>query len=217
MKQIFILFIFIYSFAFSQNFRTGFDTRDASSSGGNSQGASYYSNVSSKLHNDESVFLIGYINMFVATRDKKYLDQFIIHTKRVQERRDDNITLLNFSELNGFPSHFFDDDGNAVCDILGIDQINVFSKGWSFVEEIGTVAVPNCQYNSQNPVQSGEITYPMALFVWYMQNDPAFIALQNEPLPLEATTVPVSSGCGMTSLQTYADFAYLDQNKNLLL
>lgn len=62
-------------FVNAQSFRSGFDLRDFSSSGGNGQGASYHSNVASKLHNDESVFLIGYMNMFVATHDKKYLNR----------------------------------------------------------------------------------------------------------------------------------------------
>ncbi|MBK7130318.1 MAG: T9SS type A sorting domain-containing protein [Crocinitomicaceae bacterium] len=48
----------------------------------------------------------------------------------------------------------------------------------------------------------------MALFVWYMQSDPAFMALQNEPLPLEAQTVPASTGCPSTNLQTYSDYAF---------
>ncbi|MBK7130319.1 MAG: outer membrane beta-barrel protein [Crocinitomicaceae bacterium] len=107
-SKIAILLVLLINQAISQTFRNGFDNRDFSSSGGNGQGASYYSNVSSKLHNDESVFLIGYMNMFFATHDKKYLDQFIIHTKRVQERRDDNILTLSSNELIGFPTQFFD-------------------------------------------------------------------------------------------------------------
>lgn len=62
--------------------------------GGGGQGASYSANVSSGVHNNETVFLIGYITMFQATHDKRYLDKFIIHAKRVQERRDDNISYI---------------------------------------------------------------------------------------------------------------------------
>jgi len=94
MKKIFIIIftesIFIIS-CFSQTFSSGFDNLDYSTSGGNGQGASFQSNVASNFHNIESVALQGYINMFKATLDKRYLNKFIIHCKRVQERRDDNI------------------------------------------------------------------------------------------------------------------------------
>jgi hypothetical protein len=213
--KIFLFLIFsayALSGLFSQTFRAGFDKRDASSSGGNGQGLSYHANVKSDVHNIETVYLKGYINMFQATHDKKYLDQFIIHAKRVQERRDDNITMLSFSEVSGFEAEFYEvtppNPPLYVCSVFGLDQINTQSKGWSFVEDIrDDEGNPNCQYNAQAIVHSGEITYPMALFVWYMQSDPAFMALANEVVPIEAQTVLPSENCPTTVITTYQDFA----------
>lgn len=84
-----ILYFLFLQLGNTQTFRPGFDNRDASPSGGNGQGVSFHSNVSSKFHNDESVFLIGYITMFDATKDKKYLDQFAIKEKMASEGNGD--------------------------------------------------------------------------------------------------------------------------------
>lgn len=206
--HLFVVSLFMISESYAQTFRSGFDSRDALSNG---NGASYYSNVSVKIHNDETVFLKGYINMFLATREKKYLDQFIIHAKRVQERRDDNITNLSFGSLEGFPAEIAiaaDDlpcgpiNPNNECIIQNTIQVPTNSKAWSFVEK----GCP-CLYDVQAIVHSGEITYPMALFVWYMQNDQAFIDLENEIVPLEAQTVLPSENCSTTSILTYKNFA----------
>ena len=57
-------------------------------------GGAFYANVAQEISNIEYAYLESYINMFRATKDKRYLNKFIIHTKRVQERRDDNITQI---------------------------------------------------------------------------------------------------------------------------
>ncbi|MEK7433837.1 MAG: hypothetical protein AABZ74_11940 [Cyanobacteriota bacterium] len=92
--KIIILISFCCNFTFSQTFRRSFDRQDNGSSSSYGQGYSFESNVINVLHNKESLFLQGYIDMFKATKDKRYLDKFIIHAKRVQERRDDNIQLV---------------------------------------------------------------------------------------------------------------------------
>ena len=89
----------VFSFIISNNvlcqtFRRSFDRQDNGLWANSGQGFSFESNVINVLHNKESLFLQGYIDMFKATKDKRYLDKFIIHAKRVQERRDDNIQLV---------------------------------------------------------------------------------------------------------------------------
>lgn len=87
---LFFISAFIYANTFSQTFRSGFDYYEFNSDD-HGQGNSFHSNVNHDLSTSEAPFLESYINMFKATKDKKYLDRFIIHAKRVQERRDDNI------------------------------------------------------------------------------------------------------------------------------
>ena len=208
MKKNGIIFLIVLSSSLlvkGQTFRTGFDNTEYYSSSGNGQSASLQSNVSNNLHNSESVALQAYITMFIATKDKRYLDQFIIHAKRVQERRDDNITQLPFNQLQGFPTFFFNDNGDIECSIEGVSQIDPSNKAWSYVENHS--AEDGCFYDAQAVVHSGTITFPMAQFVWYMQSDPDFIALANEVVPAEAQTVLASSSCATTTINTYQDFA----------
>ncbi len=92
MKKIFsLLFIeaIIVISATGQTFRSGFDKYEFAA-GGQGKGFSYYSNVRNQL-TAEGVYMESYLTMFKATKDKRDLDKFIIHSKRVQERRDDNI------------------------------------------------------------------------------------------------------------------------------
>ncbi|MEK7433835.1 MAG: hypothetical protein AABZ74_11960 [Cyanobacteriota bacterium] len=97
MKIFFSIFFFILFGinVISQTFRRSFDVQDNGSSANFGQNKSFYSNVASELHNVESLALQGYIDMYKATRDRKYLDKFIIHAKRVQERRGDNFNSLD--------------------------------------------------------------------------------------------------------------------------
>lgn len=83
-KIISLLFsLFFLSISISQTVRSGFDLRDWNSTGG--QGLSFHANVKSDLHNIETVYLKGCINMFQATRDKKYLNSLIIGAKTDQK------------------------------------------------------------------------------------------------------------------------------------
>ena len=88
-----VLLIFINEIQ-AQTFRQYFDVYENSLSANNGQGASFQSNAVNILNNNEYSYLESYINMFRATKDKRYLDRFIIHVKRIQERRDDNITQI---------------------------------------------------------------------------------------------------------------------------
>ena len=88
-KKILILaFIFIISNCFSQTFRGSFDALDANLINGN--GFSFYINIDGGLQANEATVMESYITMYKATKDKHYLDKFIIHAKRVQNNRDND-------------------------------------------------------------------------------------------------------------------------------
>src|ERR1035438_9747148 len=65
-----------------------YDNYELGAGGGYGQGSSFESNINNDLEGD-GAYLESYINMFKATNDKKYLNQFIIHSNRVQTHRDD--------------------------------------------------------------------------------------------------------------------------------
>ena len=95
MKKNRILFIFLFvifkQFAYSQTYRNIVEmTEDAF----NGQGWSYSDNAGNALNVHESGIMQSYLDIYKTTKDKKYLDKFIIHVKRVQVRRDDNIAFL---------------------------------------------------------------------------------------------------------------------------
>src|ERR1035438_8724818 len=107
--QMYIIIVIVYQIminnCFGQTFRKGFDNYDWGGND-NGQGYSFYMNTyyggSHALSSSESKELEDYLTMFRATNDQKYLNQFIIHSKRVQTHRDDN-TNNNLQGLPPFP------------------------------------------------------------------------------------------------------------------
>ena len=93
----------LFSFAQTKNpYVAAFDIADSAKSNNWGNGYSYYVNASMNPKggtvalDGEADLMHAYITMFRATHDTKYLNKFIIHSKRVQERRDDNVN--NFRE-----------------------------------------------------------------------------------------------------------------------
>ena len=103
MKNILFLALLLPFIGNGQAYRNRVEQFEAAYDG---QGYSYSANVGHGISTHESGFLQFYLDIFKATQDKKYLDKFIIHAKRVQERRDDNLYALSFSEIEGFPYQF---------------------------------------------------------------------------------------------------------------
>jgi hypothetical protein len=54
-------------------------------------GYSCYSNLDGAIYNYECNTMNALLNMYEVTDDIKYLNQFVIHAKRVMDRRDDFI------------------------------------------------------------------------------------------------------------------------------
>lgn len=98
-----IALVLVFQNLFSQTFRQGFDIHNVGGlsngqgeiMGGNNLPSSYLTNIGAYLINSENEILESYINMYKATEDIKYLDLFVIHAKRIKERRDDNLPIIN--------------------------------------------------------------------------------------------------------------------------
>lgn len=203
MKKYFLLFLMtsLSKIASSQTYREAFDKSDYAFNNG--QGNSFYSNANSVAGvplDGEADLMHSYLIMYRATQDKHYLDKFIIHAKRVQERRDDNIKKL--------PATAIVNNSSCFSDVQGI---NGNSKSWSLDFENAS-----CGWTVTS-LYSGKIIFPMAEFIYMMKvefsND---IDLLNTSLPEEANgigkyinqysaTYDISEG--LSSIQTYSEFA----------
>ncbi|MFM2224630.1 MAG: hypothetical protein RJA07_832 [Bacteroidota bacterium] len=87
---LYVILIFSFNWTNAQSFRQQFDNLDQQS---HFQGGAYswFSNLGSRLKDYESFTMNAYLNMYEATNDMKYLNKFLIHSKRVMNRRDNFI------------------------------------------------------------------------------------------------------------------------------
>lgn len=207
MKRHLTLYInlFLIVNCFSQTFRNGHDIHDyhmlnkgqGKTISGNSVPSSYTTNLKADLNNSENWIMEAYINLFKSTNDKKYLNQFIIHAKRVQERRDDNIINISVNETD-IPR-----SPSGCSFTLHSNNQNTLSseKSWSYVEN-------NCDWSTRRVLYSGNLTFPMAQFVHLIlvekSADYNFITT---PLPNEAKTLPSNSNCPIQAMDNYYHFA----------
>ncbi|MFM2226489.1 MAG: hypothetical protein RJA07_2691 [Bacteroidota bacterium] len=89
MKNILFVILLIVSINLdAQSFRQQFDNLDR---GQHFNGGAYSwsSNFTSQIKEYEAKTMNAYLNMYEATNDVKYLNEFLIHSKRVMDRRDD--------------------------------------------------------------------------------------------------------------------------------
>ena len=87
------------------------------------------SNFAENLHNVTSSLMRSYIMMYRATSDLKYLNRFIITSKRVMDRRDDNWYNIK-NHVTGFnASGCLNFSGCAI--FRDTVQIPLASRGWS--------------------------------------------------------------------------------------
>ncbi len=179
------------SFAQVKNpYIVAFDIADLAKSNNFGDGYSYCCNASMNPKggnvalDGEADLMHAYITMYRATHDAKYLDKFIIHSKRVQERRDDNINNLNprlvrnrtlSKKLN--PS---------LPDAYAGYGERFISYGWSYDIDIN----PNSGeaeffYGwAPTPLYAGKIIFPMLEFIYLLDNE--FPEIQQQTLPEEA-------------------------------
>lgn len=208
MKQIiFFVFLLLCANGYTQTFRTAYDILEESNSSNNGQGASYHSNIVSILSNTEFMYLQSYVDMFRATHDVQYIYKFIIHSKRVQERRDDVIKLLPLNQILGFNN--IGKTGPAALAPMCIgDQSQIAndiltnSKGWSCIDDNNY-----CDTTMTYVLHSAEIIYPMAQFVYFMLTDPFFMALSSLAAPAEVGYVQPTTACNINHISTIGDYS----------
>src|SRR3990172_7933584 len=123
-----LIWIFATTSVFSQTYRSAFDLVDADLYDG--QGKTFTSNTGNSV-TIEVGFLEAYITMYKATKDRHYLDKFIIQAHRTQRHRDDNINNYSFEvagstcpKISAIPQYpagkawSTDDDEDELCDCL---------------------------------------------------------------------------------------------------
>ncbi len=168
MRKIFLLvlinIIFIFYYSFCQTYRNAFDRYEAVD-----HDYSYDININGWLNSAESYVLESYIMMWKATQDKKYLNKFIIHSKRLQDHRDDKVAT-NLYGVNG-----------TSCSVLYSYPHDNFPV-WSFDD--------GCSQWIPRVLHSGNIIYPMAEFIYLMLQDPQ---TSLETVPNEVGLSSVSS------------------------
>ncbi len=193
MKKIFnttrLLIIFILFFARiinldSQTYRQQFDWINQNEFSGNVP--SLISNLGTDFAGKAAPLMESYVLMYKSTKDIKYLNQLIIMSKRIMDRRDDNldnswtqVAGMPFTDSEGYEWHY----NTAVCtlnDPPSTSQINCIDpdpsrKGWARLNSGGLVF--------SHFMESGLIVTPMARFFLLLEEEPSLKAL---PVPEEA-------------------------------
>ena len=165
---------------FSQTYQDAFDLSDNSLNSG--EAYSFYCNAainpncSGVILDGEADMMHAYLIMYRATRDKKYLDKFIINAKRVQERRDDNIQNVSNYVAN-----------HTLCEGISPLPDNPSSKGWSYDLKFNGSDVQCCYGWMPTTLYSGKITFPMAEFIYMIKSE--FNEVANFSLPPEANGI----------------------------
>ena len=136
------------------------------------QGYSFNSNINGELHWGQSPRFDNYISIYRKTENINYLNKLLIHIKRIQERRDDNINNLLNNSVLGTPGTYINlncdqsINPNNSCVISNTGSIDSQSKGWSYIEN-----KCNCVWTNR-VLHSANITFPMADFIYLIKTTP---------------------------------------------
>lgn len=198
---------------------TAFDTADMGKANNYGNAYSFYCNASMNPKggnvalDGEADIMHAYITMFRATHDPKYLDKFIIHSKRVQERRDDNINNINPRLIQN--RTLSKKLNPSIPDAFAGYGERFKSFGWSYDIDIN----PNSGeaeffYGwAPTPLYAGKIIFPMLEFIYLLDNE--FPELQQQSLPNEALginkyqvqdTFSYDISDSLTQFNNYADY-----------
>ncbi len=147
-------------------------------------------NATADLTDGAGALMKAYLNMYRATKDKFYLYKFIVQSKNVQDRRDDEVGVnADIDQVNG-----------TVYSGKTITTFRPNKPTWSSVPT-ANIGAPWLQtiYNE------GKITYPMADFIYLVKVEEP--SLKMELLP----TMPYTDGSNqlnLTDFEDYADWLY---------
>ncbi len=175
---------------FSQKYRELFDQLDSQDPGL----TSLYSNINRDLNGYSTQLLESYLNMFRATDDIRYLNKFVITAKRVQDRRDDNITS---AVVLGLPASR---DG---CTLNSTTEIWA-SRAWSVYD--GNRLDDGC-FLTQTFKEAAEICIPMADFILMLRTDYSYLLSNPLPNEVNSLTASIHNYGSVTPVLTYEDFA----------
>jgi hypothetical protein len=158
--------------------------------------------------------LEGLILMYKTTKDLKYLNEFIIMSKRMMDRRNDNfVNVYNNGHIAQMPYYDsgwwvwdYGNCSNAFPPVFGggpyCYPIDITSKGWT---RINAVEGGERRGFYTHFMESGEITTPMARFFLLFNENPTLASLT---VPEEAlsSSPPNYYGTGIT-VTTYTQYA----------
>ena len=202
MKKIVLTFILLNIALFSnaQTYRQLFDKLDLTF---RPQPHSFYSQLVNSRVEINAGIMNAYLNMYEATKDIKYLNEFLISSKRTMDRRDDFLTSTTLisggTEIGECPN---DDNMNFTVNSCLPLLILHGRKAWSRME-----------FNSDCELQpyphfkeSGSIVFPMARFVLLIKDNPNLSSLH---LPNEINSNFNNLNYGnitVTNMGQYADW-----------
>lgn len=156
-------------------------------SNGYNPGASYSVNYKNRLHQYEAPYLHSLLMMYETTKHIKYLNTFIIHAKRVIDRRDDNLSI------NPNPTGGID----PVCIPV---MSSLLAEGSSYCWSSVSATEPW----SKDLINQGVITMPLAMFSYMIKVK--YPQLKSLAVPTSAAGIDAS---GYYNIVNYGDFAEL--------
>ncbi|MCJ8290815.1 MAG: T9SS type A sorting domain-containing protein [Crocinitomicaceae bacterium] len=175
---------------YGQFFEDKFDELDDqidNVSGGDGLGNGYtvhpYANANSIFTDGAGPVMQSYIKMYGVTSMDKYLDKLIIHSKNVQDRRDDQ------PGVNDVEPIFEVDDV-----LVTVTRSRPNSPTWS-------TAIPKDNEWYTNVLNAGKITVAMSEFIHLVKVEE--LSLQTKTLP----TMPFTHPSNQLTISTYGEYA----------
>jgi Secretion system C-terminal sorting domain len=209
MKKIFFLLnivLFCSSIVIAQTYREQFDKLNELSAT-----EATTSNLKGNLGGRCNQLMGANIIMYKATNDVRYLAQFIILSKRVMDRRNDNWNNI-YNEMSDLPlpSTIAGDcnttkSPNQVGNYAAWTRFNESQVEYPFsITHLHHETYTSCSKYATF-MDSGKITYPMAEFILLVQEHPELNSL---PLPLEAmSNSGTTNSYAGASVLTFVDYA----------
>ena len=162
---------------------------------------SFYTQISGTLGSNATL-MSSYLNMYEATQDIKYLNEFVICSKRVMDRRDDFINSSTY--ITDANYSITCDKGNTSfsSNVAGVIQHVMLNgyKAWSRIE-FSDACLPEPYPNFK---ESGEITFPMARFVLLIMENSNLSSLM---IPYEVNSVSNSTNYGNAIVINMGEYA----------
>ncbi len=186
MKKIFLILIIVSALIkknTAQTYRQLFDKK-IQQTGSFRPGYSFWSMADTKQGINSEV-MVACLTMYKATKDLKYLHEFVIYAKRMMDRRDDYITSTTF--IAGLPLVSGPGPDDPDCDVsFGELLTQVDYPAWSRAMDTpdeGCILYPHF-------MDTGGNVYPLAQFVLLLLDDNSLRLIN---LPTEAASSNITT------------------------